>query len=226
MLDPRSIYSFSLFGTNRGEEIPRLQREVFRSIPRPYYPFAHKQIEAPFPAGSHGHWLNEAVTRIFNSGYEAIILWDIDCIPVNANIGSFIYSALNLQDTIIGAAQQSNHIIKANGTHQHTYAGPCFFGITKKTYMKLGCPSFDFTPRSDCAEEITWLAQEKGLNVLNIWPTDVKDPIWPLDNNLRFGIGTTYGGLVYHQFCLDRPESVKMFVDRAEEAKRYFASLI
>lgn len=140
----------------------------------------------------HSHAIDNYIK---STPFDYLILLDIDAIPLKAAFVEEIVKIIN-SDTLFGIAQQSNHIEPQN----HPYAGPACLGLSKELYSALGRPSFRETSRSDCAEELTWLAEEKGFKVHLLWPSHVVKAKWPLGDNYVFGVGTTYDDLIFHTF--------------------------
>ncbi len=186
------------------------QRKVFD-----HFDITSNQIECPFPAQSHGWFLDRVVEQTI-SQWDYFIILDSDAIPLRADFVTQIWDKIKDGETLFGGAQQSNHIF-VNGTTQHVYASSSFIAFSRNLFEKLGRPSFDHGPRGDCCEELTWRAKEKGFNVAIVYPSHVVDPCYPLDNGLHFGQGTTYGSLVYHNYCMNRPESEAMFIAKCAE---------
>lgn len=200
----------SLFGSNRPTTIVDWQRKVFD-----HFDATINQIDCPFPAQSHGYFLDRVVERTIDR-WNYLMLFDMDAIPLRPDFVGHVWDKIRDDRTLFGGAQQSNHIL-VNGTAQNVYVSPCFLAISRDLYLKLGRPTFDHTPRGDCAEELTWRVKEQGFNLGLVYPSKIADPCYPLDNGLHFGQGTTYGDLAYHNFCQDRANSEQMFIDKCKE---------
>lgn len=198
------------YGTNRPTSILDWQRKVFD-----LFGIALNQIECPFPAQSHGFFLDRIVEHTLDQ-WDYLIICEMDVIPLRPDFVRQVMDKIQDGRTLFGGVQQSNHIF-INGTAQHVYVAPSFLCISKNLYEALGRPSFDHSPRGDTAEELTWRVKERGFNLGLVYPSKVVDPCYPLDNGLHFGQGTTYGDLVYHNFCQDRADSEQMFVDKCKE---------
>lgn len=101
----------------------------------------------------------QAIDRdVSQHDFDFLVLFDIDSIPLKQ---SFLHAVIeNIKDekTLFGIAQNSC----LNSTN-HVYTGPGYVGLSKELYNAIGRPSFRETPRSDCVEELTWLAEEKGI---------------------------------------------------------------
>ena len=171
---------------------------------------------------------------------------DVDAIPLSPDILETFIGRLYNKNAIIGIEQTSNNhsneidkqialrhaLSKGENISNHispsgninnltnddpSYAGPAFFVISKKTYTLLGEPSYAETYRSDCGEELSYIAREKGFEVKYISFSTCIHPMWRLKNNVKFGIGSTYENLVYHNFQARCSTSLNMFVNRCKE---------
>jgi hypothetical protein len=159
-------------------------------------------------------------TFLRSTNADYVILFDIDCIPLHSGVVNSIVDIIRDQRTIFGVAQQSNHIIKPNGSFCHPYAAPACFGISRAVLETLNYPSFCPTDRGDTAEELTWLAEENRKKIkLKLWyPIRYQKPCgdWHV-GPLPYGIGTTYGEeMVYHTFFSHQQSSVDLFVKKCE----------
>lgn len=207
----------SLYGSNRPTTIVDWQRKVFD-----HFDIELNQIDCPFPAQSHGFFLDQIVDYTIDQ-WDYLITFDMDAIPLRPDFVGQVMDKIKDGRTLFGGAQQSNHIV-VNGSAQHVYVSPCFLAISRNLYEKLGRPTFDHTLRGDCAEELTWRVKEQGFNLGLVYPSKIIDPCYPLDNGLYFGQGTTYGDLAYHNFCQDRANSEAMFVDKCKETLVHYGA--
>jgi hypothetical protein len=165
---------------------------------------------------NHGMWMQWVIN---NSSSDVIVFMEPDCIPLNKNYLDYIKYA-NRNETFVGIAQVSNHIPPKS----HIYAAPGFYAISKKAYDKLGRPSFTETRRSDTAEEICYMAEEKGMKYRALMPTYFEKPssegIWPLSNLGYYGIGTVFDNSIYHLYQSRMAENIEMFVKRCDQVIR------
>jgi len=146
-----------------------------------------------------------------NMEFDYFIFFDIDCIPLNANIIQYIMDIIDF-DSIIGIEQQCN----SNESINHIYAGPACFGISKKLYNELNRPSFGENSRSDVGEEITYICENLGKKVNFFKKTHSENEIWKLGDRF-FGHGTTYeNGLLYHQFQIT--QNVEKFITKCQDS--------
>lgn len=183
---------------------------------------AHKKVMAHFniPMNyhnlhgfNHGNWMQWVIN---NSESDIIVVMEPDCIPLNKNFIEYIKYA-HRHETFVGIAQVSNHIPPKS----HIYAAPGFYAISKKAYDKLGRPGFTETRRSDTAEEISYLAEERGMKYRALMPTYFEKPssegLWPLSNLGYYGIGTVFDNSIYHLYQSRMAENIEMFVKRCDE---------
>jgi len=144
--------------------------------------------------------------------HEAYCVLDVDCIPLaDWVIPWFLENAL--AGAVLGAAQRANHL--ENGGH--LYAGPCALAFSRATFERLGPVSFGATDRGDVAEEVTYACERLGIPVSLLWPTHVTTPKWTLRPDIPFGLGTTFGGAVYHAFEISKGHTVGMFLDKCRQ---------
>ena len=127
--------------------------------------------------------------------WEYLILFDIDCIPLDNSIIPESIDWIKNNNGLFSIAQKASHI-----KDSIIYAGPAFISFTKKTYDLMNRPTFTCTDRSDCAGELTHKANEMGLPVNLLYPTDVSVPRWDLNNEIKFGTGTNFENRIYHHF--------------------------
>lgn len=158
---------------------------------------------------NHGRWM-DAVVR--GSESDVVVFFEPDCIPLNSNFLDYIKYA-HRHKTFVGIAQVSNHIPPKS----HIYAAPGFYCISKEAYRVLGEPSFTETRRSDTAEEISYLAEEKGLRYRALMPTyfyqEPEEGLWPLSNLGYYGIGTVFDDSIFHLYQSRMAQNIELFVD-------------
>lgn len=155
-----------------------------------------------------------AGNEFFGGENDVIVLWDIDCIPLNVDV---VNEAISFADAggIMGVAQKASHI-----PNSIIYAGPAFLAFSTKTWRALGSLTFACTERADCAGELTYKAREKGIEVRLLYPTGCQEALWQLDGPIMFGKGTTFGdNAIYHAFY-SRKDNGKMFIERCRELIR------
>lgn len=162
----------------------------------------------------HGLWMNEVLNNVDS---DVIGFFDIDCIPTNKDI---VYNAIEYcikNDSFIGIAQASNHI----PPYHHIFAAPAFFFITKNCYKFLGNPSFLETNRSDVAQEVSYIAEEKMKQYRILYPLFYEKPsiegIWNLGHYGKYGIGTYFEGGIYHLYQGRFQNNVDLFKKRCQQ---------
>jgi len=183
---------------------------------------AHKKVMSYFnipmnydnrDGHNHGMWMQWVIN---NSKSDVIVFMEPDCIPLNKNLFDYIKYAYK-NETFVGIAQVSNHIPPKS----HIYAAPGFYAISKSAYIKLGNPSFTETRRSDTAEEICYIAEERDMKYRALIPTYFEKPssegLWPLSNLGYYGIGTVFDNSIYHLYQSRMAENVDMFIKRCDQ---------
>jgi hypothetical protein len=144
--------------------------------------------------------------------HEAYLVLDIDCIPLAGWVIPWFLDHARA-GVLVGAAQRANPL--ENGGH--IYAGPCAVAFSRATFERLGRVSFLATERADIGEELTYGCERLGIPVSLLWPTEVTTPKWTLLPDVLFGLGTTYGGAVYHAFEIRMGHTVGMFLEKCRE---------
>jgi hypothetical protein len=162
----------------------------------------------------HGRWMDR-ICR--SSKSDIIVFFDSDCVPLNKEKVSEAIDYAAKNDTFLGIAQVSNHVLP----RAHIFAAPAFYVITKSCYERLGQPSFSETRRSDVAEELTYAAEAKGVRYRCLYPTHFeKEPVggvWPLGNYGYYGIGTVFDETVYHLYQGRLGNNIDLFVERCNQ---------
>lgn len=200
----------SFYGKNRSSDYVEYHQRVFSHLDIPI-----NYVLADFPRCTHGAAIDAFLASI-GDVYDYFVLFDTDAVPLRRDFIEIAYDKIRDKRTVFGAAQQSNHI-SVNGSTNHIYAGPCAFAISRAMYIALGRPTFSETCRSDCAEEITWHAEERGFNVCVIYPSKVIEQRWELGNGHYFGVGTTYGDCIFHSFVQSDDRSRALFVETCKD---------
>ncbi len=186
------------------QRIVKAQKKVFD-----YFKLPLQQIKPEV-------WMNHSGSidyfiKNYKGDWNYIVLFDIDCIPLNADVVPDSIKWATNNTGLYSVAQNANHI-----PNSPDYASPAFLVFSKKTYDLLGQPSFVATNRSDCAGELTYKARELGVEIKLMYPTKVDVPKWKLHNGQMFGIGTNYENKIYHYFEA-RKNRVEGFVNTCEK---------
>jgi hypothetical protein len=165
----------------------------------------------------HGMWMNN-VCNNFDS--DVFVFFDIDCVPLERKIFDDSLEYVIKHNTFLGNAQASNHIKPMS----HVFAAPSFFMITKDCYNELGKPTFSETSRSDVAQEVSYIAEERGKRYKCIYPTKFEgiplEGVWRLSNYGLYGIGTLFQDKIYHLFQGRFNKNVELFGKRCQEIMR------
>lgn len=193
----------SFHNGNLNPELIEMQKKVFEHFEIPL-----EQIKTDFSHPAAIDWYLD------KHEWDAVVIFDADCIPLNKDVVITALSCLtdNLVD-VYGAAQKASHI-----PNSKIYCSPAFIAFTKKTYEKIGKPSFHATERGDVGEEITYKAIEKGLILKILLPKVVEKPMWELADGIMFGYGTSYRNEVYHAFESNaNHHSTSRFIEKCKE---------
>jgi hypothetical protein len=119
--------------------------------------------------------------------------------------------------SIAGTVQATNHIPLMT----HTFIAPSCIFIYKPLWEALGQPTFLPTNRSDCAEEVSYVAEQNGVRMKAIYPShferEPEEGVWRLNNYGLYGVGTVFDNKFYHLFQSRFQSNVDMFIKRCNE---------
>lgn len=152
----------------------------------------------------HGAWIDSIVSQ--SAEDDVFLILDIDCIPMRSETVSSAFDRAS-SGAIVGIAQAANH----TPTPDFLYAGPPFLAFSKKTWKKVGEPSFNDSPEFDVAGRFSHDAQSADVDLNLLFPWFVGDPKWALADKGCFGVGTFYDTGVFHLFEARRSHSVESF---------------
>jgi hypothetical protein len=169
------------------KEFPNLQKNVFNKFNLDINQYYIKNWK------SHGECVDEFLKT--KSDNDIIVLFDIDCIPLNKEI---VPLAIDWCKNNIGIFSIAQKAVKLNNPIIH--ASPAFMVFSIKTFNFLNRPTFTTNLRSDCGAEMTHSAREMGVEIRLLYPSHVETPHSQLDGPIQFGYGTTYGNSIYHAF--------------------------
>lgn len=199
--------AISFYNSNINPKVVEYQKKVFDH-------FGIELVQYKFNAEhSHGFaidwWLKNCWADI---GFENIAIFDIDCIPITDIVITAADHFVE-QGFLFGAAQRANHIKGSD-----IYCSPAFMCLSHKSYELAGWPTMQGTQWHDVGGFLTSeFARSKTAPRL-LWPSSVESPQWQLTNDLMFGHGTTYDGVVYHAFeSRFNHESTSMFINKCKE---------
>lgn len=187
---------------------------------------AHKSVMSHFEIPvqytvetiNHGIWMNKILDETTS---DFICFFDADCVPITLQgFQDSIQKALQLQ-TFIGIAQASNH---KQGFENHIFAAPGFLIVKKEIYENFGKPNMMGTHRSDAAQELSHLSDERNIPYGLIYPTHYEfgpkenqgNP-WRLGNYGYFGIGTIYDNICYHLYQGRMQQNIQLFQKRCNQ---------
>ncbi len=178
----------TFFNNKIHPDIPKYQKKVMN-----HFNINIDQI-TPKNWGTHASEIDNYIYSI-NKKWEYLVLFDVDCIPLDNNIVNEGISWSMDNYGIFSVAQYASHI-----PNSIIYASPAFMIFSKKTYDLLGNPKFIQTNRADCGGELTYACLEQGFSINLLYPSHIEQKKWKLGDNDMFGLGTTYGDRVYHHF--------------------------
>jgi hypothetical protein len=196
----------SLHWENYNQAIVKSQKQVFDKF----------EIPITYSKGNvrHDAWMDYICRTVEADVYFFV---DADCVILNREIFDASLEYVLRNNTFLGTAQASNHI----PPYSHVFAAPAFFMITRDCYRALGSPSFCMNQRSDVAEEVSYVAEEKAWPYRAIYPTRFDDVpvegVWRLGNYGFYGIGTLFGSSIYHLYQSRLDRNVELFQRRCEQ---------
>lgn len=210
---------FIPIGSNRSSEIIAYSQKVFDlfKIPVNYFKF-------PFPNISHGQALDFILKECINY-VDYFVFFEQDSIPLDESILDIIYSKIKDKKTIFASSQTAMH-----KDLYHIYGAPNFLCFSKELFIKLGKPSLnDNFENCDTAQNLTRCAENSGATIALIYPSHFyqtteeeqnktgNPEFWLLGQRYKFGLGTTYGELIYHSFMNNIQRSEELFINKAQE---------
>lgn len=198
------------FNTLYWDNTPSVQMDAHRQVMNHFeLPVNYYEQNAP-----HGAWMDFIVQR---SQSDIIVFFDSDCVPVDKDAVMDCIRFVQKTGTFLGIAQASNHIPPKS----HIYAAPAFYVMNRQCWYDIGKPSFSETSRSDVAEEVTYVAEAKGVRYRCLYPTTFErepvEGIWPLGNYGYYGVGTTFENTVYHLYQGRMGNNIELFTQRCNE---------
>lgn len=197
------IYSFSHSSLN--EQIAVYQKQVFDKFSIP--------IQQVVSDDTHPIALEKIIR---DSSEDYLIFFDVDCIPLNSTFLPIICNQIESNNTLAGAMQCSNHNDKSR-----LYVGPCFCGFSKILYEKCGKPFFSEWGNRDAMQNFTdqchRLQTHHQIRIQYWMVTDGGDQCWDMPEGQKFGHGTIYEKLIYHQFEIRKIEQQRPFIDKCKD---------
>lgn len=208
IVDGRKIGIYSSYGSNIDQSVIDSQARVFQTFDR--------KINQVSWDGRHPAFLDH-ITR--TEEVDFFVFFDIDAVPLRPDFLEEMIERAG-EDSILGAEQVSVHI------SDHLFAASFAFCISRKLYERMGRPSFEITDRSDCAQELTHLAQEMGIRVDLIKFSECKKEhyYWKLPDGRKYGYGSRYEDLIYHNFESRHSAFRNFFLEECKEITKTFRS--
>jgi hypothetical protein len=176
------------------------------------FEFFNYNIKQHINEKSHSENL-ENIIKTCNS--DICIIFDIDCIPLNAHLITQIYNDLS-HHNIVGAIGCANHLHKND-----IYVHPLFMAFKTDLYNECGHPSLSNDDDNDVAQNFTRSCIKNNKKIKYWFNTYSSDYIWDLPNNTKFGHGTVYEGKIYHQFEIRKREQHENFIKKCNEILNY-----
>ena len=142
---------------------------------------------------------------------DVALLVDIDCFPLNREIVDRAFAAARA-GRIFGCARSTNHI-----DPDRIFVAPMFMAISRRTWERLGRPSFRPDSANDVAQRLNEIAKAAGVEIERLEPWGAIVPKWRLGDIGLYGIGTFYKGGVFHLFESRRSPFGFLLFDVAED---------
>lgn len=192
-----NIKLISMYWNNIDSKVVDTQRKVFKSLG-----LKLKQLDRT--GQKHGEFLNEQLNSAKLN--DTLIFVDIDCVVMNAEV---VYKAAEFakKGGIWGCSQVANHL----DDKFHAYASPMFHAISKRTWLKIGSPSYLADKGNDVGQNVTRQAQLRNINIFLAKPLYSLIPKWRHGDDYPFGIGTFYEYGVFHLFESRKSHFNKLF---------------
>ena len=197
------LYSFAR--TDLNKEILYYQKEVFRK-----FNLNLTQIVADCDEYGHGEILNKIIQDSTN---DYIVIFDIDCIPLKSSFYNILLRQIKDGNTLSGAKGCALHIDK------HTaYIHPCFFGFKRSLYYDCNSPNLMSDKNADTGQNFTHQCRKLG-KPLKFWDvTQSNDITWESPSlDLKFGHGTTFEHMIYHQYQIRLTEQQIPFINKCKQ---------
>ena len=216
---------------NISKEVRDAQAQVFRAVANDL-PFIQLHTTR-----SHADTLDSFTRAAFREGYNTVMLWDIDAIPLNPDTCRQLLQRAYITGCLAGNIQRSNHL----QNDQHLFIAPSCCCFSRETYEAMGKPSFAPTSRGDVGEELTYQAEAKGIQVQAYVPLmyealPAEGIPWQLNGDLRdFGIHTIFGEIAtvqghtvekpmtFHTFQMRTSSHVDRFLQVCDKVKTLYA---
>lgn len=195
-----NVQIFSYVNKDLNPEIAKYQKLVFEKFNlkiTQVFGDVIKKYDGEFDYEDHPNGLTNIIK---NSNNDYLIFFDIDCIPLSYDFYPLLLKQIKDKNTLSGAIQCANHINK-----NKSYVSPAFCGFSRQLYLDCDSPSFN-TDRTlitgcDNMQRFTDICLKLNKNVIFWNVTDCENKKWDiLSHNVKFGNGTVYENMIYHQF--------------------------
>jgi hypothetical protein len=210
-----TCYSYVVEDLN--QDISKYQKLVFDKFNFPLI-----QIKRPREAVISKHHLfnyeshaNAMMDIIRTYSDEYMCLFDVDCIPLNSSVLDVLFEQIKDNNTLAGALGFANH-----KSDSMPYIHPCFMGFNRQLYFDIGEPDFREHGSGDIADNFTRACVSHSKKIRPWLPTSNIDNVWTIKYNnevLKFGHGTIYSDMVYHQFEIRNAVQHDAFIQKCIE---------
>ncbi len=192
-----SVKIITMYWDNIALEIRKKQSEVFQLMSYPIL-----QLERT--GQQHGEFLDTQMNLA--STDDVLIFVDIDCITLNQKV---IEEAIEFAKSggIWGCAQVSNHLSDPN----HVFIAPLFHAIKKKTWLKIGSPSYQRDDDNDVGQRVTRQAEAHHIPMHFSNPEFSLIPKYRFQDLYPYGIGCFFNGGIFHLYESRRKEFRSLF---------------
>lgn len=234
---------FSVYCDNISPDVLQAQREVVNKFRPPEVDFIQARVSVPeeylqmtrdfnmaFPSSVHSSGLDYCI-KCHSESHDVFVILDIDCIPLNHKAIPYLIEKA-ATDRLVGTANSwvvNNPEGEGKGglgvridnipleNYGHVYVAPFAMAISSRLH-KIINTSFAANDKGDVAEHITKKAEELGIPIDYIWPTDhSKEFYWPLKPGMTTGSQATYEGLFWHLLAARSTKRQKIFVEKCKE---------
>lgn len=197
---PSGVHVVSIYMRNMPSAVVLAQKEVFSTFGVPITQVkTHKRCSGAGHASAIDSYIKSNPTMSY------FILFDIDAVPTSQLSVDILLGNSMMDDRLIGVRQQGIRL-------KHPYAGPVCMALSMKFYREnLSSIPFRRTYRSDVGEELTWMAEDKDLPVIMLWPSHTEEVKRTIDG-VNFGSGTTYENIIYHAGQSRKPDNRERFI--------------
>lgn len=200
------LYSYAF--NNLNSDIIEYQKKVFNK-----FGLNLKQLIFQKDSKFHNDHATGLSEIIKNSTEDYLIIFDIDCIPLSIDFYNCILDDVSDNNTLAGAVGCANH-----KDPNKLYIHPCFMSFNKSLYYECGSPSLSEYESGDVAQKFTdvCLLKNKRIKFWNV--SSSLDETWNLKPiNKKFGHGTVYEGLIYHQYQIRMAHQQQCFIDKCKQ---------